>query len=151
MSLFDSKFGLMDPFKSSFGLADPFESFYKSLDFHRGAMGVMNTDVIEKDGNVELIMDLPGTKKEDIKIKLEEGNLIISATTSSKKSTEEDNDKGHYIRKERQSGSYTRSFYVGENITEDDIKAKFEDGTLSVTFPKEKPPVEPEEKFICIE
>lgn len=141
----------MIPFRSDFELADPFEQLFKSLDFSRSVPCVMSTDVIEKDGNIELIMDLPGTAKEDIKIKLEEGNLTISASSEKNESSEETTKNGRYIRKERQSGSYTRSFYVGEDITEEDIRAKFENGILKITFPKERPEQKAAEKFINIE
>ena len=145
---FKSNFGLFNP---HFGFPDSFDRMFKSFDFYPSAMNVMHTDIIEKDGNIELIMDLPGTAKEDIKIKLEEGNLIISANSDSNKSTEEHDSEGTYIRKERRSGAYTRSFYVGDKLTENDIKAKFENGTLKITFPKEKPEEIKKEKFIDID
>ena len=109
----------------------------------------MSTDIVEEDGNIKLIMDLPGVSKEDIRIKLEEGNLVITASNDVSK--EEKSSNGNYIRKERQSGRYSRSFYVGENITQEDIKAKFDNGTLTLTFPKEKQKEEPKQNFISIE
>lgn len=146
----------MIPFHSNdlfgdFDLSDPFKGLFKTLDSLPRVPNVMNTDVMEKDGNIELIMDLPGVKKEDIEIKLEEGNLIISASTSGSKSTEEKTDSMNYIRKERHSGKYTRSFYIGEHIDSEDIKAKFENGTLSLTFPKEKPKEISPKNIISIE
>ncbi len=146
----------MVPFHSNdlfgdFDLSDPFKGLFKTLDSLPRVPNVMNTDVVEKDGKIELIMDLPGVKKEDIEIKLEEGNLIISASTSESKSTEEKSDNTNYIRKERHSGKYTRSFYIGEHITSEDIKAKFENGTLALTFPKEKPKEIPQNNIISIE
>ena len=146
----------MVPFHSNdlfgdFDLSDPFKGLFKTLDSLPRVPNVMNTDVVEKDGNIELIMDLPGVQKENIEIKLEEGNLIISASTSGSKSTEEKSDSRNYIRKERHSGKYTRSFYIGEHIASEDIKAKFENGTLSLTFPKEKPKEIPQNNVITIE
>lgn len=146
----------MVPFHSNdlfgdFDLSDPFKGLFKTLDSLPRVPNVMNTDVMEKDGNIELVMDLPGVEKENIEIKLEEGNLIISASTSSSKSEEEKSDSRNYIRKERHSGKYTRSFFIGKNITTDDIKAKFENGTLSLTFPKEKPEEIPQTNIVSIE
>ena len=146
----------MVPFHSNdlFGdldLASPFKGLFKTFDSFPRVPNVMKTDVLEKDGSIELIMDLPGVSKENIEIKLEEGNLIISASTSSNKSTEEKSENKNYIRKERHSGKYTRSFFIGQNVTTDDIKAKFENGTLSLTFPKEKPEQEPQSNIIDIE
>ena len=146
----------MVPFSSNdlfggFDLSDPFKDLFRTWDSLPRVSNVMNTDVVEKDGNIELIMDLPGVQKENIEIKLEDGNLIISASTSGSKSTEEKSENKNYIRKERHSGKYTRSFYIGKHITSEDIKAKFENGTLSLTFPKEKPKEIPQNNIISIE
>ena len=140
----DDLFGDLD-------LSSPFRGLFKTFDSFPRIPNVMKTDVVEKDGNIEMIMDLPGVSKENIEIKLEEGNLIISALTSSNKSKEEKYDNKNYIRKERHSGKYTRSFFVGENIKTEDIKAKFENGTLSLVFPKDKPEEEPQSNTINIE
>ena len=111
---------------------------------------MMRTDVKEADGKYELTMDLPGFKKEDVKASLKDGYLTISAATD--RSNDEKDEKGRYIRRERMSGSCSRSFYVGEAVREEDIKAKFEDGTLTLLVPKEEsqPKVE-EKKYIAIE
>ena len=95
-------------------------------------------------------MNLPGFKKEDVTGEVKDGYLIIKAST--KNSKDEKDAKGKYIRKERYEGSCNRSFYVGDAITQEDIKAKFEDGVLKITVPKKeaKPQVE-EKKFIAIE
>ena len=90
--------------------------------------GLMKTDVKDTEHGYEITMNLPGVKKEDVKAALKDGYLTISATSDSKK--EEKNDKGQYIRRERYTGSCSRSFYVGDAVTEEDIKAKFENGTL---------------------
>ena len=110
----------------------------------------MRTDVKETDGGYELDVDLPGYKKEDIKAELKDGTLTISASTNTEK---EDKEKdGKFIRRERFSGSCSRSFYVGENLDQEDIKAKFENGILKLFVPKKeaKPEIE-ESKYIAIE
>ena len=96
--------------------------------------GLMKTDVKDTEHGYEITMNLPGVKKEDVKAALKDGYLTISATSDSKK--EEKNDKGQYIRRERYTGSCSRSFYVGDAVTEEDIKAKFENGTLKMLVPK---------------
>ena len=112
--------------------------------------GTMQTDVSETDKGYKVTMNLPGYQKEDIKGEVKDGYLTVTATTS-KNNDEKDKD-GKYIRKERYSGSCTRTFYVGDSVKQDDIKAKFEDGTLKLTIPKEtaKPAVE-EKKYVSIE
>ena len=111
---------------------------------------LMSTDIKDTDGGYEVTMNLPGVKKEDVKAELKDGYLTINASSNSSKDEKDDN--GHYIRRERYSGSCSRSFYVGDQVTEADIKAKFEDGTLKLLIPKieEKPAVE-EKKYIAIE
>lgn len=111
---------------------------------------VMKTDVKEKDDSYELDIEIPGYKKEDVKAELKKGYLTISATTKS--DNDEKDDKGKYIRRERYYGSCSRSFYVGENVTQEEVKAKFEDGILKITIPKKdnKPKV-PENNYISIE
>ena len=111
---------------------------------------LMTTDIKEKDGNYEISMNLPGFKKEDIHAELKDGYLTISASTQS--NNDEKDEDGRYIRKERYSGSCSRSFYVGDGIQETDIKAKFEDGVLKLDIPKveAKPAVE-EKHYISIE
>ena len=112
---------------------------------------LMKTDVKETDNSYELDMDMPGFDKGDIKAELKNGYLTISAS-SHKNNDEKDND-GRYIRRERYSGSCSRSFYVGDGVTQDEIKAKFENGALTLTVPKkeEKPAVEDNKKYIAIE
>lgn len=110
----------------------------------------MRTDVKDTDQGYEVTMNLPGVKKEDVKAELKDGYLTISA--SSNNSKDEKDDNGKYIRRERYTGSCSRSFYVGDQVTEADIKAKFENGTLTMMIPKkeEKPAVE-DKKYIAIE
>lgn len=111
---------------------------------------LMKTDVKEKEDGYELHVELPGYKKEDVKAELKDGYLNIEASTSSDK--EEKDKDGTYIRKERYSGVCKRSFYVGDAVEQEDIKAKFEDGILKITVPKKeaKPAVETA-KYISIE
>ena len=108
---------------------------------------LMNTDVKENEKDYELTMSMPGVQKDNVKAELNDGYLTISASTDTN-NDEKDKD-GHYIRRERYSGSCQRSFYVGKDVTEDDIKASFEDGTLKMTIPKKeaKPAVESKKKI----
>lgn len=112
--------------------------------------GLMKTDVKETDNAYELAMDLPGYGKNEVKAELKNGYLIIHA---SKEEKEDEKDKeGKYIRRERYYGSCSRSFYVGKDVTENDIKAKFDNGILRITVPKKeaKPEIE-EKKYISID
>lgn len=111
--------------------------------------GLMKTDVKENEDSYELICDLPGVKKEDVKAELKDGYLIVTATVGNEK--EETDKKGKYIRKERYAGSCTRQYYVGDALEKEDIKAKYEDGVLTLTVPKkEKQPELPESNIIDI-
>jgi HSP20 family molecular chaperone IbpA len=135
-----------------------FDDFFD--DFARPARGaarygtpvasVMKTDIRETDKGFELDIDLPGYKKEDVKAQLKDGYMTISA--EKKQEDDQKDDNGKFIRRERFYGTCSRSFYVGEDLTEADIKAKFEDGILKVSVPKKeaKPEVE-EDKYIAIE
>lgn len=115
----------------------------------RPANRLMRTDVREKDGSYELEIDLPGFDKEDISLELENGSLKVSAVK--KFDNEEKDDRGVLIRRERYSGSMHRSFYIGEDVKEDDIKAKFDRGVLKLTVPKPEAKKIPEKKTIAIE
>jgi len=117
--------------------------------YGKRAAQVMKTDVHEHDDKYELDIDLPGFKKDEIKLSLENGYLSVSAAKGLDK--EEKNKKGKLIRQERYAGSMQRSFYVGDTITHDDIKAKFEDGVLKLSIPKAEPEKIPEKKYIAIE
>ena len=96
---------------------------------------LMKTDIQEKDNNYILDMDLPGYEKDDVKAQLKDGYLTITAQKNT--SNEEKDEKGNYIRKERYCGKCSRSFYVGDTVKEEDIKASFKNGILQLTFPKE--------------
>lgn len=127
---------------------DVFDDMFNTPFFTGRNNGLMRTDITEKDDHYLLDVELPGCKKEDIQIGLRDGYLNISASRNSNK--EEKDDKGNLIRQERYSGSFSRSFYVGENVEEKDIKASYDNGELKITFPKEKEKL-PENKTIMIE
>ena len=116
--------------------------------YGRHADRLMKTDVKEEDNQYEVSIDLPGFSKEDINLELNDGYLTISA---SKNMNNDKNDKkGRLIRQERYSGSMQRSFYVGDQITEEDVKAAFKHGVLSLTIPKKEQQKLPEKKHIMI-
>lgn len=110
---------------------------------------MMETDVKETENGYEISMNLPGFKKEDVVGEVKDGYLIINAKTDSSNETKDAGKK--FIRRERYSGSCSRRFYVGENVTEEDIKANFSDGVLQIDIPKKeaKPAVE-EKRYIAI-
>ena len=110
---------------------------------------LMKTDVHEQEDHYEVDIDLPGFKKEDINLELNNGYLTVSAAKSLDK--DEKNLKGKVIRQERYSGAMQRSFYVGEGIQEEDIKAKFEHGVLNLIVPKKDVHKIPEKNTIMIE
>ena len=109
---------------------------------------MMHTDVKETENSFELGIELPGYSKENIQAELKDGYLTINAERTENK---DEKEEGKYIRKERYTGHCSRTFYVGEDIAEDDIKAKFENGVLTLNIPKDvkKPEVE-EKKLISI-
>lgn len=114
------------------------------------AADMMKTDIKDVENGYEITMNVPGVKKEDIRAELKDGYLTIQAVSNS--SSDEKDKDGKYIRRERYCGSCSRSFYVGEDVTQEDIRAKYEDGTLKLLVPKKeaKPAVE-EKKYIAIE
>ncbi|MCD7809505.1 MAG: Hsp20/alpha crystallin family protein, partial [Erysipelotrichaceae bacterium] len=111
--------------------------------------GLMRTDVKENDNCYELDIDLPGFKKEDIKISFDNGYLNIAAKTST--TNDEKDSRSKYIRQERFYGSMSRSFYVGEDVKKNDIRAKFEDGVLKLTVPKQTTTEIEQNNFISID
>ena len=117
--------------------------------YGKHAPHVMKTDVKEHDDKFEVDIDLPGFKKDEIQLELQNGYLSISAAKGVDK--DEKDKKGKLIRQERYTGSMQRSFFVGKGVTEEDIKAKFEDGVLKLEIPKKEAPKVPEKKTIMIE
>ncbi len=117
--------------------------------YGKHAANVMKTDVHEHDEGYEVDIDLPGFKKDEISLNLENGYLSVSAAKGIEK--DDKDKKGRLIRQERYSGAMQRSFFVGDAITEEDIKAKFEDGVLRLSIPKKDAPKIPEKKTIAIE
>ena len=119
--------------------------------YGRHAKNLMKTDIKEMDNGYELIIDLPGFKKDEIKVSLDNGYLSIAAAKGLDQD-EQEKDTGKYIRRERYAGSCERSFYVGDDMTEEDIKGEFKHGILKLFVPKKeaKPAVE-QKKYISIE
>ena len=110
---------------------------------------LMRTDIKEKKDKYIVDIDLPGYEKEDIKIEVDNGYLIVNAKTSHHK---DEKEEGKYVRKERFVGECSRSFYVGEDVKQEDIKASFRNGTLKIEIPKKDEPKElPEKKYIPID
>ena len=138
-SLFDDMFD--EAFAPFFGGHNPL--------YGKRARNLMKADVRETDGAYELDIDLPGFKKEEVTLKLDQDYLTIEAAKGLDK---DDKDKeGRYIRRERYSGACSSSFYVGDQITEKDISAKFEDGILKIRLPKPAQQIEQQPNRILIE
>ncbi|MGN1160454.1 MAG: Hsp20/alpha crystallin family protein [Lachnospiraceae bacterium] len=148
-SIFDES--LFDDFMDDFPVYNDrdMKKIQKKLYGHRVG-NMMKTDVKESDAGYELEMDLPGFKKEDVKVSLDDGYLTISAEKGLDQN-EEEKKSGKYIRRERYVGACERSFYVGEDVTREDIKGEFKHGILKLSIPKKQPSVVEEKKYIPIE
>ena len=119
--------------------------------YGKHAKNMMKTDVRETDDSYEVDMDLPGFKKDEVKVQLADGYLTIEAAKGLDKD-EKDKKSGKYIRRERYAGSMSRSFYVGKHVTVEDVHPKYESGILSFSVPKEEAkPVEEKKHYISIE
>ena len=141
---------LFDDFDSWF--SDPVEKRFfgkKNPLYGKHAKNLMKTDVRETKDGYEVDVDLPGFKKDNISAQLQDGYLTISASKGLDKDEQEKD--GTYIRKERYSGSMSRSFYVGEGVSQDDVHAKFEDGILRLSLPKKDVKSLPKDNYIAIE
>ncbi len=142
---------LFDDFMEDFAFPSfhTFPNVDKTL-YGKHAKNMMKTDVRETDGSYEIDIDLPGFKKDEIKMQLSDGYLTVSAAKELNK--DEKDKKGNYIRRERYAGNMSRSFFVGESITENDIHPKYENGILTFTLPKEdKKVIENKPHYISIE
>ena len=117
--------------------------------YGKHAKNMMKTDIRETDGSYELDVDLPGFKTDEISAKLENGYLTISASKGLDK--DEKTKEGKYIRQERYAGAMSRSFYVGEDVKQEDVKAKYENGILKLSIPKTPEKKAEEKKTIAIE
>ncbi len=136
-------------------LMEPFDEMEREMEradkrlYGRNARREMKTDVHETENGYEIDMDLPGFKKDQIQLELQDGCLTI---TAAKGLDREEKDKaGRLVRHERYAGAMQRSFYVGENVTEEDVKARFEDGVLHLELPRDEAAKLPEKKTIMIE
>ncbi len=129
-------------------MTDPFDSFFGGLAQPQATPNLMRTDIKENDAAYEIVIDLPGFEKENVAAELKDGILKISAKTSQ----ESEENTGTFLRRERFTGQCSRQFYVGEDIEEADIKARFDNGTLQISVPKkvEQPKLE-EPRNIAIE
>ena len=117
--------------------------------YGKHAKNLMKTDIREHESGYELDIDLPGFKKDEINLQLDNGYLTVSAAKGLDK--DEQAKDGTYIRKERYAGSCSRSFYVGEGVTEEDVHAKYEDGILKLAIPKKEDKIPEGKKYIAIE
>lgn len=141
--VFDDEYDLFEDFdRNFFGRRNPL--------FGHHEKNLMKTDIRDEKDHYEMMVDLPGFKKDEIQLSLQDGYLTISAEKGLGK---DENDKnGNLIRQERYSGALSRSYYIGESITEDEVKAKFEDGVLSIIIPKKEEKEElPASNHIMIE
>lgn len=125
------------------------DDFFEDSFFNSNESKIMKTDIKEHDDKYELIVDLPGFGKDDIKMHIEDGYLVINAKTN--QDNDEKSKNGKYIRKERYYGECSRKFYIGDNMTEEDIKANFKNGTLDIEIPKKAEKEIKEKKYIEIE
>ena len=148
--LMPSIFGenLFDDFMDDFSFPT-FPNVDKEL-YGKHAKNLMKTDVKETENAYEIDIDLPGFKKDEIKVQLKDGYLTLSAAKGLDKDAKD--KEGNYIRRERYAGSMSRSFYVGDGVKEEDIHAKYEDGILKLSLPKKAPKaVEEKDGYIAIE
>lgn len=136
---------LFDNFMENFAFPDVDQVLYGNH-----GRNLMKTDVKEKDAGYEVDIDLPGFKKDEIRMQLKDGYLNVSA--SKEASRDEKNEEGSYVRRERYAGSMSRSFYVGDHVTEQDIHPKYENGILTFHIPKaQQKVVEDKGRYIAIE
>ena len=139
------------PFGRDFGKNFEKEFFpAENLLYGKNARNMMKTDVRDMENHYEIDIDLPGFKKEEVNAELKDGYITISAAKGLEKE-EKDQETGKYIRRERYAGSMSRSFYVGADVAQDEVHAKFEDGILQLTIPKKEGKAEVQKHYIAIE
>ncbi len=155
-SIFNDDFDLFDRFyQNPWPAFDDrqFKDIEKKLYGHR-AKNVMNTDIKESENGYEMEIDLPGFSKDEVTVELNEGYLTISASKALNRDeadSEKEAKKGNYIRRERYSGACQRSFYIGDGITQEDIKASFKHGILKLDIPKKDAKQVEAKRYIAIE
>ena len=140
-SMFDDMFDRAFDMDAMFGGKNPL--------YGKHAKNLMKTDIRETDNSYELDVDLPGFQKDEVQVELEDGYLTIRAEKGLDK--DEKDDQGRYIRQERYAGACSRSFYVGEHVEPEDIRAKFENGILQISLPKAAKKQLPKSNVIAIE
>lgn len=126
-----------------------FDEIVDSAFGNHNTTGLMCTDIRETDQGYEMAIDLPGVQKENLSAELKDGYLYISATVNRYENNDDNN--GKYLRRERFVGTVRRTFYVGDKVTQEDIRAKFQDGTLCLFIPKKQQAVTEDKKLIAIE
>lgn len=117
--------------------------------YGKQAKSMMKTDVKEIEGGYQVAVELPGFDKNEISVELDKGYLTITASKDFSKDEQDEDDK--YIRRERYAGTMQRSFYVGDSLQQEDIKAKYENGILKLEVPKEDTQKIQQNKYIAIE
>lgn len=131
--------------RQNYGLYNPFlDDFFKE---DNSFSTMMKTDIKENNDHYEMKIELPEVKKEDVKLSLDDGYLTVNAVFKN----DSDEKEGKFIRRERSYGSFSRSYYVGDNIKEEDIKAKLDNGVLTLCIKKVDEKEEPKAKYIAIE
>lgn len=137
---------MMIPRKNDFDLLD---DIFRDPFFKHNENAIMKTDIKENKDSYSIVVDLPGYDKENIKIDIEDGYLTVNATMDTKNEEKED---GKFVRRERFFGECSRSFYVGDAVETEDVKANFKNGTLNLEIPKKEEKKElPEKKYVQIE
>lgn len=128
---------------------DSIRDMFRAPFEHGNKVSLMSTDIQDLGESYQMEVELPGYKKEDLKADLKDGYLTISA--QKKEQQDQKDNEGRFVRRERYLGSCQRSFYVGEHITQEDVKANFEDGVLKLVIPKKEAPAVEEKKYIAIQ
>ena len=136
---------MMIPRRNRFDLLD---DIFSDPFFTEGESRVMKTDIKEKGDKYLIDIDLPGYDKNDVKIEIEDGYLTVHASSTKKNEEKED---GKFVRRERYEGSCSRSFYIGDEVKEEEIKASFKNGILKIEIPKKNEKKDlPNKKYIQI-